>query len=60
MEFSDWISNYWDLNETREHLKNRILYHMDKKEDYYKAIITYISGMTDSYAIQTYSEIIKF
>ena len=60
LEFSDWISNYWDLNETREHLKNRILYHMDKKEDYYKAIITYISGMTDSYAIQTYSEIIKF
>ena len=33
---------------------------MNKKSDYSKAIITYISGMTDSYAIETYNDIVKY
>ena len=30
------------------------------KEDFYKSIISYISGMTDNFAIEIYNEIIRF
>lgn len=60
IDFLNWLEDYWDLNTNREHLKNNVLYHMDNEKDYDKAIITYISGMTDNYAIETYNEIIRF
>ena len=33
---------------------------IENPKDYYKAIIYYISGMTDNYAIETFNRIIKF
>lgn len=61
-EFLDWIKNYWDLDTKRAtHLKNKIIYPVSKEETAYKeAIIDYISGMTDNYAIKIYEEIISF
>ena len=50
--FIKWISCYWNIETDRSHLKNKILYNMNDIKDYQKAIITYISGMTDSYAIE--------
>lgn len=32
----------------------------NKKEDYSQAILYYISGMTDNFAIETYNKIINF
>ena len=58
--FIKWISCYWNIPTDRTNLKNKILYDMNNQKDYAKGIITYISGMTDSYAIQTYNDIVKF
>ena len=60
--FLGWIDYYWDLTDrSRTNYKNRIIYNVSENEkDYYKAIIDYISGMTDNYAIEIYNDIISF
>ena len=40
--------------------KNKILYNIENKKDYSRAIVEYISGMTDKFAIDIYNEIIGF
>ena len=57
--FSDWLNNFSTLSD-RNKLKNKILFDMSIPENYYFAIICYISGMTDKFAIDTYNEIIGF
>ena len=57
--FSDWLNNFSTLS-NRNKLKNKILFDMSIPENYYLAIICYISGMTDKFAIDTYNEIIGF
>lgn len=57
--FKEWISNYWNLSRA-EKCKNEIVFNMKNEKDYYKAIIYYISGMTDNFAIDIYNEIIGF
>ena len=59
--FINFIYNYYDFGD-RENLKlkNKILFSIDNKRDFYKAIIYYISGMTDNFAIEIYNEIIHF
>lgn len=60
-EFICFLQNYWDLNQDRDKLKNKVIYEVSKSEKhYYKAIIDFISGMTDNYAIKKYNEIISF
>lgn len=58
-DFEKWIKNYWNL-EREENNKNKVLFDMNNEKDYIKAIIYYISGMTDNYAIKMYNKIIKF
>ena len=59
--FIGWIQNYWNLTDRKEtNLKNKIIFDMNKKEDYNSAIIYFISGMTDKFAIDVYNEIIRF
>ena len=58
--FIKWISCYWNIETDRTHLKNKILYDMNNIKDYQTAIITYISGMTDSYAIETYNDVVIY
>ena len=43
-----------------EEYTNDIIFDISNETDYKKAIITYISGMTDKFAIETYDEIISF
>ena len=57
--FKDWISKYF-MNVERENAKNKVLFDISIPEDYYSAIIYYISGMTDKFAIDLYNEIIGF
>ena len=59
--FISFISNYYDFG-NRETLKlqNKVLFSLDNEKDYYQAIIYYISGMTDNFAIEIYNEIIHF
>ena len=57
--FIDWFNNF-SKDGSRENLKNKILFDIEKPEDFFLSIITYISGMTDKFAIDTYNEIIGF
>ena len=57
--FEDWLSNYWNLPR-KESSKNDVIFNLENEKDYYKAIIYYISGMTDNFAIEMYNKIIGF
>lgn len=57
--FEEWILNYWNLSRS-EKCKNDVFINMENEKDYCKAIIYYISGMTDNFAIDIYNEIIRF
>ena len=57
--FYNWIVKYWNIG-NRTGLNNKIIFDINKKEDYIQAIIYYISGMTDNYAIQMYQKMIRF
>ena len=57
--FEKWLSNYWNLkrNDTN---KNDFIFDMKNERDFCKAIIYYISGMTDNFAIETYNKFVGF
>ena len=57
--FEEWILNYWNLQRS-EKCKNDVFINMENEKDYCKAIIYYISGMTDNFSIDIYNEIIRF
>ena len=58
-DFYQWLEKYWCI-ERKKDFKNDVLFDINKEKDYYKAIIYYISGMTDNYAIEMYDKIIRF
>lgn len=58
-DFEIWLKNYWNL-ERYPINKNSVIFNIDDEKDYYKAIIYYISGMTDNYAMDMYNKIIRF
>ena len=59
--FINFITDYYDFdNRETLRLKNKVLFSIDNEKDFYKAIIYYISGMTDNFAIEIYNEIIHF
>ena len=59
--FYNFLENYADLGNRKElKLKNKIVFDIEKETDFYRAILAYISGMTDNYAIEIYNEIIRF
>jgi len=57
--FEQWLENYWNLYRAEKN-ENNILFEIENEKDYCKAIIYYISGMTDNFAINTYNKIIGF
>ena len=57
--FIEWLYQYISCD-NRENLKNPVLFNLQNEFDYSKAIITYISGMTDKFAVDTYNEIVGF
>jgi len=59
-QFKQWLNRYWSLNNREDsNLRNRVIYNGSEK-DYCKAIIDFIAGMTDNFAIDVYNEIIRF
>ena len=60
-EFVNWLSEYSITDERKPELyNNKILYNLENLEDYCRAIIDYMSGMTDNYIVQVYNEIVSF
>lgn len=57
-EFENWLKIYWN-KERIDICKNKSIFDVDNKIELYQAIIYYISGMTDNYAIDIYNKIIK-
>ena len=59
--FYHFLENYCDFADREElKLKNKIIFDISKEKDFSKAIISYISGMTDNFAMEMYNEIIRF
>ncbi len=61
--FLHWIEQYWELPSELDtsKLKNKKIYNIaENKADYARAIVDYISGMSDTYAEQVYRTIINF
>ena len=57
-DFDEWIKNYWNLERYKNN-RNEVIFDMDNPKEYCKAVVYYISGMTDNYAINTYNKIIR-
>jgi dGTPase len=59
--FAEWLIKY-SLPEIRDNKKyqNKLVYNLINEKDYFRAIIDFISGMTDSFAIRAFNEIITF
>ena len=62
-EFEAWLIKYsnYDLNQKSENkLGNKAIYDISEETDYKNAIIDFISGMSDNFAIDVYNELISF
>lgn len=57
--FEEWLSRYWTF-ERKQGANNEVLFDITNENDYSKAIIYYISGMTDKFAVEMYNKIIGF
>ena len=59
-EFIGWLSNFCKTNEREENkYSNKIIFDISDEKDYSKAIITYLSGMTDKYIVKLYDSLIS-
>lgn len=59
-QFEKWIYKYLSMDNRADTIyKNKVVYSLSKK-DYCRAIIDFISGMTDNFIINIYNEIISF
>ena len=59
--FYHFLENYCAFANREElKLKNKIIYDISNEQDFSKAIISYISGMTDNFVMEMYNEIIRF
>lgn len=59
--FYSWLYKYCiNTKEKAKKMKNEKIYDLLDKRSYIQAIVDYISGMTDNYAIKVFNEIIRF
>jgi dGTPase len=61
--FSEWLQKYTDAgrNDSKNsRYQNEVLYNLENRKDYIQAIVDFVSGMSDSFAIKVYNEITTF
>lgn len=59
--FLKFLYSYYDYpDREKSNFKNKILFEDYSEKDFYQAILYFISGMTDNYAMEIYDEIIGF
>ena len=61
--FSDWLQKYSDAGRSDSKggkYQNEVLYKLENRRDYVQAIVDFISGMSDSFAIKIFNEITTF
>ena len=57
-DFEKWLKLFWN-KERLDICSNKSIFDVDNKTNFYQAIIYYISGMTDNYAIDMFNKIIR-
>lgn len=61
--FEGWLTKYSDYNlpekESRR-LKNKLIYHLEDEQEYKNCVLDFLSGMSDTFAIDTFNEVITF
>lgn len=57
--FIDWINKY-EIHKPRGKDHHKKIYNFDYEKEYILAIIEYISGMTDNFAIRAFNELISY
>ena len=50
---------YWN-KERQDFYKNEVILDIENEKQFCQALIYYISGMTDNYAIDVYNKIVRF
>lgn len=55
--FKKWLIKYSSNAYRPQEYQNTVIYNLNSQQDYKQAVIDYISGMTDKYAIKTYNSI---
>lgn len=60
--FIRWLKQYAKIDgyERPETYQNSFLYDLSIRQDYQKAILDYISGMTDSFILKTFNTLVSF
>ncbi len=62
--FREWLLKYSNAAAAEERLnrkfKNRVIYDIESANDYNQAVVDFISGMTDSFSIKMFNEIMSF
>lgn len=57
--FLDWLATYWTF--TRDpFLENPPVFDVEDRASYARSILTYIAGMTDRYAMDSFRDVISF
>ena len=57
-EFENWLKLYWSFDRNKI-CNNKVVFNINDEKDFNQAVIYYISGMTDNYAIDTFNKIIS-
>lgn len=61
--FEGWLIKYSDYNlKEKENrcCKNKLIYHLDDEIEYKNCVLDFLSGMSDTFAIDTFNEVITF
>jgi dGTPase len=58
--FTDWLRKYSELLPSPRRYQNRIVYDVAQQRQYCQAVLDYISGMTDNFAIHCFQELTSF
>jgi dGTPase len=61
--FLDWLLKYSRQGRQQDNAgkyANRVLYDLDQDTDRFQAVLDFISGMTDNYALRCFDELVRF
>ncbi len=61
--FEGWLIKYSDYNlkeKENRYCKNKLIYHLDDELEYKNCVLDFLSGMSDTFAIDTFNEVITF
>jgi dGTPase len=61
--YEGWLTKYSDYNlaeKENKRCKNKLIYHLDDEQEYKNCVLDFLSGMSDTFAIDSFHEVISF